>query len=369
MDKDLKLFEDENTELTSDQDPDETPVANRKLVTQPYDLVIESVVEQIRNNTLHLRPLSARPRFQRRFVWPPRLSSRLIESILLNVPIPPCYLSQNEQFELDAIDGQQRLMSIYRYLDNQFALSNLEVLKEFNSLRFHQLPERERNRLRTYTMRCVVITNDSHPEIKFDVFERLNTNTIPLNQQELRNCIYRGPLNNLLEELAEYKPWLSILGRRDPDSRLRDEEVILRFFAFHLKGVDSYRTPQKHWLNEVAKEGRAFPEAKINELRNVWKSTVDKCLIIFPPRECFRRLPVGPRPTVANRALMDLTMSTVTNMSIQQVQAVKEEFYDRYKEVLMDGEFDDLISKSVDHKKRTLRRHEIWSEKLESGLL
>src|SRR2546423_15168285 len=108
---------------TSDPDPDEVPIRDRRVFTQPYDLVVESLIEQIKGETIFLRPLSERPSFQRRYVWTNLLSSRLIESILLNVPIPPCYLSQNEDYELDVIDGQQRLFSIYRFLDNQFALS------------------------------------------------------------------------------------------------------------------------------------------------------------------------------------------------------------------------------------------------------
>ena len=111
---------------TSDPDPDEVPIKDRRVFTQPYDLVVESLIEQIKGGTIFLRPLSERPSFQRRYVWTNLLSSRLVESILLNVPIPPCYLSQNEDYELDVIDGQQRLFSIYRFLDNQFALSGLE---------------------------------------------------------------------------------------------------------------------------------------------------------------------------------------------------------------------------------------------------
>jgi hypothetical protein len=87
-------------------DPDETPVRDRKVITQPYDLAVDSLAEQIKGETIFLRPLSDRPNFQRQYVWNDELASRLVESILLNVPIPPCYLSQNEDFELDVIDGQ-----------------------------------------------------------------------------------------------------------------------------------------------------------------------------------------------------------------------------------------------------------------------
>ena len=230
------------------------------MYTQPYDLVVRSLIDQIKDGTISLRPLSERPNFQRRYVWSNIHASRLIESMLLNVPIPPCYLSQNDDFELDVIDGQQRLYSIYRFIDNQFALSGLEVLKDLNDLHYHKLTSRMRRKLNTHTLRLVAVTNESHPEIKFDVFQRLNTNTVPLNAQELRNCVYRGTLNDLLKDVVAYKPWLRILGRKAPDKRMRDEELALRFFAWALHGIESYRTPQKHWLNEVAKAGRRYPE-------------------------------------------------------------------------------------------------------------
>ena len=309
-----RLYDDEGAEYQPD--PDELPVRDRKLFTQPYDLNVRSLMGEIEAKTLHLRPLSEQPRFQRRYVWPNRLASLLIESIFLNIPIPPCYFSQNDDFELSVIDGQQRIYSIYRFLNNQFALSGLEVVSELNGKRFHQLDRRSQRQIETHTLRAVIITNDSDPEIQFDVFERLNTYTMPLNAQELRNCIYRGNLNDLLSKLAVYRPWLNILGREHPDKRLRDEELILRFFAFHIEGLSSYRTPQKHWLNGVAKQGRYYTDERLAELEETWIGTIDKCLSVFPPKECFRRLDQGKKRQVINRALMDLVMTTMAEMPL-----------------------------------------------------
>ena len=354
-----KLYEDETQ--SNEIDPRGVTVADRKLFAQPYDLSISSLIGQIKDGDLHLRPISARPRFQRRYVWSDRLASHLIESILLNIPIPPCYFSQNRNFEMDVIDGQQRIYSIYRFIDNQFALSGLEITSEMNGLRFHQLDRRVRRQIETHTLRAVVITNESHPDIQFDVFERLNTLTMPLNAQELRNCMYRGGLNDLLGELAEYKPWQRILGRTKPDDRLRDEELILRFFAFYEKGIESYRTPQKHWLNEIADEGREYSEEKLSQLQDVWKKTVDNCLIVFRADECFRRLQENNRVTI-NRALMDLVMSTLVDRRPDVVQERAARFKKYYAELLSDDEFQDLISRSVDHKSRTIRRFELWND-------
>lgn len=360
------LYEDQQEE--SESDPNETPVQNRRLITAPYDLVIQALIEQIDSNTLYLRPISDRPSFQRRYVWTDKLASRLIESIILNVPVPPCYLSQNEDYELDVIDGQQRIYSIYRFVKNQFKLSNLEILTEYNGHRFFELPDKLQRKLITYPLRCVIITNDSDPEIRFDVFERLNTNTVPLNAQELRNCIYRGALIDLLNRLTNYEPWLGILNRKVPDKRMRDEELILRFFAFHNQGLKNYRTPQKHWLNLTAKIGQKYSPRRISELEQLWKNTVDKCLLIFEPQECFRRLPVEKTRAVINRALMDLTMISLAQVPRTRVQEGAVEYYRRYLVLLQNAEFSDLITRAIDHKSRTVRRFEIWEEKVTKGL-
>ena len=352
------LFDDdpENEEAV---DPDEVPIRDRRVYTQPYDLVVESLVEQISSGTIFLRPLSERPDFQRRYVWSPKLASRLIESILLNVPIPPCYLSQNAEFELDVIDGQQRLFSIFRFLNNQFPLSSLEVLKELNDLRFHEIPQKLQRQLKTHTLRCVLITNESHPEIKFDVFERLNSNTVPLNPQELRNCIYRGELNSLLRTVVDYKPWLSILGKIKADVRMRDEELALRFFAFLVHGIDSYRTPQKHWLNEAAKAGQKYSATQITALTQKWEHAIDVALLWFEPKECFRRDP-NSKTRVINRALFDLVMLQATKITLGDATAKRNVFRQNFTALLNDVEFKDLISRAVDHTKRTKRRFEMW---------
>lgn len=345
-------------------DPDEIPIRDRKVFTQPYDLVVHSLLDQISNGTIFLRPLSERPSFQRRYVWSNVLASRLIESILLNVPIPPCYLSQNEDFELDVIDGQQRLFSIYRFMNNQFVLSGLKVLTDLNGDRFHQTPNKIQRQLKTHTLRCVLITNESHPEIKFDVFQRLNTNTVPLNAQELRNCVYRGGLNSLLKEAVYYQPWLQILGKKEPDKRMRDEELLLRFFAFHIRGLSSYRTPQKQWLNDTAEAGKKYTKDKTEELNQIWTDMIDTVLQWFEPKECFRR--DGSR--AINRALFDLIANSASQVGIDTARQIRGEFRARYKELLKMEEFQDLISRSVDHTKRTKRRFTLWDNQFE-GLL
>jgi Protein of unknown function DUF262 len=342
-------------------DPDEVPIRDRKVVTQPYDLAIENIVSQVKDSTIFLRPLSDRPKFQRQYVWNDVIASRLVESVLLNVPIPPCYLSQNADFELDVIDGQQRIYSLFRFVENQFKLKQLKVLPELNGLRFFELSSKLQRQLTTHTLRCVLVTNQSHSEIKFDVFERLNTNTVPLSSQELRNCVYRGPLNDLLGELAEGEIWLSVLGRKSPDKRLRDEELILRFFAYHLLGLGSYRTPMKNWLNDAAIAGRKVKTGGIDKFRSKWVASLDGSLELFGASEAFRR----PGSRAINRALFDLVMATTSKVDPQTCAAKRTAFRSAYASLLDDTEFQDLIGRAVDHTSRTNRRFEIWRGRIE----
>ncbi len=346
---------------TSDElDPEATPIRDRKVVTQPYDLGIDAIVGQVKSAVLFLRPLSDRPNFQRQYVWPDKLASKLVESVLLNVPIPPCYLSENEDCELDVIDGQQRIYSLFRFLENQFKLRDLEALTELNGLRFFELPSKEQRKIRTHTLRCIVIKNDSHPEIKFDVFERLNTSTMPLNAQELRNCVSRGALNNLLAELSFSESWLKIRGRNQPDKRLADEEIILRFFSFQMQSLGDYRTPLKIWLNNTARKGRKLNEEEIQGLRAKWENAVSNTLCWFEPKKCFRR----PGSNAINRALYDLIMRTAANIDKQTAIEKRDDFRIVFQKIIDDEDFQDLISRAVDHKSRTEKRFHIWSSRM-----
>lgn len=365
MNTEPKIFD---AEMEADTpDPDEVPIRNRKVVTQPYDVVVESMIHQIDNGTIFLRPISEKPEFQRRYVWSDQLASKLIESILLKVPIPPCYLSQNDDFEQDVIDGQQRIYSIFRFGKNHFKLSGLKVLGELNGKKFHELESRLQRQINTHTLRCVLITNESHPEVKFEVFERLNTNTVPLTAQELRNCVYRGALLSLLKELIYSQDLLGILRKREPDKRMRDEELLLRFFAFQVGGLDSYKTPQKHWLNEAAKSGRALSEERIQELRGAWSAALENSLIWFTPEECFRSSLDAPAKAI-NRAIFDLVTQAAASVTADKAHAVRQDFRTRFVRLLQNDEFQDLISRAVDHTKRTKRRFTLWQEAM-AGVL
>jgi len=234
---DQDLGERDNDEL-SDFPPEE-----RIIHTQAYDLSVTTLQEQWNDDTLVV------PDFQREYVWGDPKASRLIESLLLNIPIPVLFFAETEDSQYEIIDGHQRIKSLVRYLDNQFPLSGLHISQEFRGLRFHQLPSREQRFLRTRVIRAIIIGPDSSPTMKFEVFERLNTGGLSLNAQEIRNALYRGRLNDLLQDLESTADFRVCIGTSQPRRRMVDRELILRFLALRAD-IANYRTPLLRFLND-----------------------------------------------------------------------------------------------------------------------
>jgi hypothetical protein len=308
-----KLSPEKEDEIRSGYVPEEddsplrvTPL-ERRLITQPYDLVVRTIVGQVDD-----RSLLVRPPYQRGYVWDDGRASRLIESLLMNIPIPACYFAEEETGIHTVIDGQQRLYSIWRYVKNHFKLRSLSTLVEFNGKLFQELTEREQRLILGRTIRCIIITQESHPEIRFEVFERLNTGAVQLTDQEIRNAIYRGEFNDLIKALAEQPRWIQALGKKKLDKRMRDDELVLRFFAVHDKYLD-YASPLRGFLNAYAISKRTdLSEAEKARLTTLFEATVDKIPLVFG-QHAFR-IYTGQWETQINRALFDAVMLVFTKL-------------------------------------------------------
>jgi hypothetical protein len=193
-----------NIEDEEELDEDEEPVVayermQRELVTQALDFDLSSLATRVEQRTIDLNP-----RYQRRIRWPVTRQSRLIESFLMNVPVPPIYLAEDKYGKYSVVDGQQRLRAIHEFFHGIYALRGLKVFRELNGMRLRQLPPEVQNILQVRpALRCIVILKQSSPDIRFDVFDRLNTGGVPLNPQEIRNNAFRGPLNDLVLDLSE----------------------------------------------------------------------------------------------------------------------------------------------------------------------
>ncbi|MEL6762270.1 MAG: DUF262 domain-containing protein, partial [Cyanobacteria bacterium J06607_6] len=223
-------------DLIIEEVEDDTPLdiepEKRRVKTEKQDLPVETLVSWVNRGKLNLQP-----DFQRNFVWNSGKASRLVESLLLAIPIPVIYVAEEANRTYSVVDGQQRLTSICAFINGafpngqKFKLSGLQVLKDLNRKAFTDLPVELQEEMLNFILRLIVIEKDSDPDVKFEVFERLNLGAEKLNDQEVRNCVYRGNYNELLRSLAQNEFLLRILQSKEPHSRMADRQLVLRFFA------------------------------------------------------------------------------------------------------------------------------------------
>lgn len=285
----------------------EIPHEVRNLTTQAYDKSVSDVVRMISDKDLVLDP-----DYQRNYVWDNKKASKLIESIILNVPIPVIYVSEEKDSSWSVIDGLQRLNSLKRFFDGKFRLSGLEILYELNKCDFKTLPSKASRMLKNGLLRIVMVTADSNDDIKYDIFMRLNTGAVHLNEQELRNCLYRGKLNTFLQEEAKNPQWLEMLGLEEPHKRMSDRELLLRFIALSVnwdreeKVVNDYRGNMKSFLNAFMKKYQN-DAGNLSYFKTLCDETIAKVYAVYGAY-AFRRINEDGSVTPINRAIMDALM-------------------------------------------------------------
>lgn len=222
-------------------------------IDEPYPFDVEKI--SISNKKISLsnvirrleRGLIRAAQLQRREnLWDPVRKSRLIESLMLKIPLPYFYAAATKNDELLIVDGLQRISVIKGYVaENRFALRSLEFLREFEGKKFEELPERMRIRIEETELDFVIIDPDSPQAVQRNIFKRLNTGGLPLTDQEIRHALYYGPATDLLKELVETKEFQNAVARSVNDSRMAAQELVLRFLAFSVMGIDEYRKDEE----------------------------------------------------------------------------------------------------------------------------
>ncbi len=370
----------ENIDLTFDEDQEETiqiPQNDNKIFTSSGDLEIDSLYNKEKRGRLILQP-----DFQRQYVWDSTKASKLIESAILQIPLPIIYLSEEKDGREYVIDGQQRLTSFFSFIDGklpdgkQFKLGGLNVCSDLNGKKFSDLPEDQQDKIRYYKIRAITFQKDSSENLKFEIFERLNTGSVQLNDQELRNCLYRGNFNVALKEMAEDQDFMYICGLKSPDKRMKDKELVLRFCAFYHKTYLNYKAPMRNFLNLEAQEKRNITEKEIIELKSAFKNS---CQIIrsLLDQNAFKRYYKGTEsspngfwePKKFNASLYDILMYSFAkedkNKVFQNLDAIKESLIYLMTE---DDSFINSIELSTSSVQAITIRFDKWRTTLQSIL-
>jgi len=369
--KDVLEFEEDEATL-AEADEVEPIATGRRIFTEKLDQTVDQLAEQWRQGDLILDPL-----FQRRKVWEDSRASKLVESAILDVPLPIFYFAEEQDGRQEVIDGQQRLRAFFRYLDNEFELKSLKTLPELKRKRFRDLDKATQRKISKCALRTVIFKKESDEELRFEIFERLNTGAVPLNAQELRNCIYRGAYNQLLIDLSENADYMALMGFKGPDKRMKDVEYVLRFAAFYHSTHLKYKPPMARFLDEDMRTHRNIESADANEMQAAFKTSVSLIRSLLGSN-AFRRFHRGTEdnpdgywePKKFNAALFDILMwgfaSKDKNRVMSQLDAIREALIALMTE---DQGFIDSIELSTSSLKMVTYRFDRWRNVLEAILV
>lgn len=302
--------------------PDEIYVENK-----PFS--ISTIIDLIKDGDLEVAP-----NFQRNFVWDKTRQSKLIESILLGLPLPSIYLSQYSDGRLTIVDGLQRITTIKRFMDDELVLCNMEYFQDCNGKTYSELksylPLLQFRRFRQTQIMCFVIDYRSPNALKFDLFRRLNTGGKSLNEQEVRNCLSRQPLQNLLMNMVATNEFKKATSNSVNDTRMAAQESALRFIYFYDQYSESniignYNGELCKSLDDYVEILNRMTEEDLNSYLNIFKKSMQMAFDLFG-EYTFRKIDFNNnKKNAVNKTLM------------LAISVLLAKYYDNYKDKVNEG--------------------------------
>lgn len=352
-------FDDPKSEL---EDRQSSP-PQYEIATYPADFTLEVLRSKWDDEELIIPP------FQRGYVWSQAQASKLIESFLVGLPVPAIFLyTQRGSEKFLVVDGQQRLRTIFYFFDGYFGsarsdhrtvfrLKGLSDQSPYANMTYSELLETNEaaaRRLRNSVLRAFIIRQlDPNDDTSvFHIFERLNTGGTFLHNQEVRNAVCGGPFNDLLHELNAYRPWRQILGKPRFDSRMRDVELILRFFSL-LHAADRYEKPIKDFMSRYMRTHADAPAEQVSEYRAEFIDTMNSIL---------RSL--GEKPFHLYAGFNSSAFDSVACAFAKHLEEVPDDIGERYSALAMSTEFEDLVRGGTTDVEQVRGRMEMAEQRL-----
>ena len=338
------------------EDPDaaiQDPFDPSKIKVRTLPFLVDQLVERIKHAEIDLAP-----DFQRmRGIWKPVNKSRLIESLLLRIPIPVFYVAADADDNWEVVDGVQRMSTLYDYITDGFTLTGLEYRVEFNGKRFGQLPRVMQRRIRETQLVVNVIEPGTPPEVMFNIFSRINTGGMKLNGQEIRHALHPGPVRNFLKTLADSDAFGAATNRSIRPDRMIDRECVLRFLAFHIEQWEQYKSRSLDgYLAGIMKRINSMTPGERHLLRADFEKAMLAAKRIFGSK-AFRNLR-NERARV-NKSLFEawgVQLARCSPHDIDRLVEHRRDILERFELLLEDPDFDKAISQSTAMPQRIRKR-------------
>jgi len=324
------------------------PFDPEKIKIQIRTLSLDTIIKRINRNALDLMP-----DFQRKAgIWKDDAQSRLIESIIVRMPLPAFYIDGADENRWVVVDGLQRLTSLKRFIiDKKLKLTGLEFLKSYEGKGFDELPATFQQRIEETQVTVYLIESGTPSEVKFNVFKRINTGGVPLSPQEIRHALNQGKSTKLLQGLAESSEFQIATSYGVQNDRMSDRECVIRFLAFKRTSYTTYNYQDLDgFLSDQMAEINRLSDLQIDELRVAFARTMKVAYDLFG-NEAFRKLYAdNQRRTPVNKPLFEawsVALDKLNDTELAILKNHKVKLRDKFKELMNTRDFDQAITQGT----------------------
>jgi len=369
---------DQNEELAeegilSGVEIEDEDISNESYEKEPFDtdsisitskiVALDTVLRRIKNKTIKLAP-----DFQREYVWDIKRKSQLIESMMLKIPLPMFYVSEDKNGIWEVVDGLQRLTTIKNYVlgdDNDgkgFKLKGLEFWSEiYDGLDFFNLEKQASNvkvvnNILETELSFIVINPETPEKVKRNIFKRINTGGMRLSNQEIRHALYQGRASDLLKILVEDNVYSNVINNTVKDNRMAGRELILRFLSFYLLNYTTYKGDMDDFLSNTMRAINGeidipFKDIAIPddiEIVKLFRTGLSRAYSLFGEHAFRKSLPNDARKTPINKSLFELWLCVLSKMkenTYNTLNSKKDLLIKRYSEIMQDDDFINSISR------------------------
>jgi uncharacterized protein DUF262 len=313
------------------------------------DYPIDTVLIRNENRTVHdvLRRIEQGsfvmdPDFQRDFIWEAGKQSKLIESVLMRIPLPVFYLAEDDQGRMIVVDGLQRLTTFQHFVNDNLRLK-LPDQVAIDKKRFQDLSAKLQNRVEDCNLILYVIDAKVPEQIRLDIFERVNGG-VPLTRQQMRNCLFTGQATRFLKVEAATDLFLKATGRSLKTSTMRDREFVNRFCAFYLLSLDDYRGDMDGFLAQGLRKMNILKQESLDSLSAKLQTSLANNYKVFG-QHAFRKHVAGQDSrSPLNASLWDVMSTGLSRYPEDLVEARVDALRAAFYSLLANDELDKAIT-------------------------
>jgi hypothetical protein len=296
------------------------------------------------------------PDFQRDFIWPEDKQSKLIESVLMRIPLPVFYLAEDENGKMIVVDGLQRLSSFKRFVNNELKLK-LPDQSDLNKKTFSDLSPKLQNRVEDCNLVLYIIDAKVPERARLDIFERVNAG-VPLTRQQMRNCLYIGKGTRFLRREANTDIFIQATGNSLNSKTMRDREFVNRFCAFDILGFENYRGDMDDFLAQCLTKMNKMSDYDIDRLSKRFRNSMENNFIVFEKHAFRKHNSLEEDRSVLNASLWDVFSTGLSNYSSSIIEAKAEKIRFSFYDLLSDEDFYKSISVGTNEQKKVRTRFE-----------